>query len=140
MAGKTPAEEPGDGNPAPVETDPSIARQSVLDDPELSSEDYMRASSDSEYLTELVEKRHAAGGEAQAGEGEGEGEAQPEGGRPSPSPRAKAKEKEKEKARGRKPLPAMAMAMASPRARSPSHAAGPVTNDAPRRCSNKTTR
>ena len=72
MAEKAPAEEPGDGNPAPVETDPLIARQAVLDDPELSSEDYMRASTDSEYLAELVGKRAAGGGEAQPGEGDGE--------------------------------------------------------------------
>ena len=74
MAGKTPAEEPGDGNSKTAENDQVVAQREVLDDPELSSEDYMRASSDSEYLAELVEKRQAAGGETQAGEGEGEGE------------------------------------------------------------------
>ena len=74
MAVKTPAEDPGADNPKIVETDPVTARREVLDDPELSSEDYMRASSDSEYLEELVEKRRVAGGEAQTGEGEGTGE------------------------------------------------------------------
>ena len=74
MAEKTPTEEPGDGNSQPAETDPLIARQAVLDDPDLPAEDYMRASSDSAFLAELVEKRAAAGEGEPAPKGEGEGE------------------------------------------------------------------
>ena len=76
MAENTPAEEPGDVEKT-VDNDPVAAQRAVLDDPDLPAEDYMRASSDSEFLAELVEKRQAAAGDGEAapkGKGEGEGE------------------------------------------------------------------
>ena len=73
MAVNTPAEEPGDGE-KPVDNDPAAAQRAVLDDPDLPAEDYMRASSDSAFLAELVEKRAAAGEGEPAPKGEGEGE------------------------------------------------------------------